>query len=201
MTYYGETYTTAATNSVWTSWSDSTEGCGTASFNTQTWKVWSATTSGSTCSATTGTAWYRWVDYDVVVPVRELTEEEKQANERERLRMEQVAREAEERRKEEEKRRQAAEEKALQLLLENLTENQAEVYKATGAIPVQCASGRKYHIRKGIAQNVHELDEKGATARRLCFHPSDCPVYDVMLAQKLMLETAEEEARRIANFS
>jgi hypothetical protein len=103
--------------------------------------------------------------------------------------------------KERERKAKEADEKALALLEENLTEDQRQVFKETGVIPVQCQSGRRYHIRKGIAGNVHELDEKGGTKRRLCFHPSDCPVYDVMLSQKLMLEICEEDALKIANFS
>ncbi len=105
--------------------------------------------------------------------------------------------------KEKESQGRTAEEKALQLLLENLTENQAEIFKVTGAIPIESPSGRKYKINKGASRNIEEIDEKGIRKAHLCFHPCDyaIPVHDVMLAQKLMLEVCEEDARKIANFS
>ena len=193
--------TTSATSDTWSTWTSDHYYTATSPTST-VWVKWAScdTASASTISYTTHT-WEGWNEKYVAYepPVR--TEEQVRRDEEYRQRMEQLAREEAKRRDEENKRRQEAEEKALQLLLENLTENQAEVYKATGAIPIECSSGRKYHIRKGIAQNVHELNEKGETARRLCFHPTGCPVHDVMLAQKLMLETCEEDARRIANFS
>jgi len=165
-----------------TIWGEWNQGTLTIYGNNSTWSDWVVT--GDECHVGK-------VNYQQVRPP---TEEERKTYEQERIRMEELARERE-------KKAREAEEKALQLLLENLTENQRAIYESTGAIPIECQSGRKYHIRKGISQNVHELDEKGHTARRLCFHPSDCPVYDVMLAQKLMLESCEEEARGIANFS
>ena len=179
------------------------EDSGTSSCTGVTWQSWVGSdlyhTMSVTSKTTDYTPWIVWqyksfvqIQQPYVVP--QISEEERQRREHERIRMEELARERE-------KKARGAEEKALQLLLENLTENQAKVYKLTEAIPVECQSGRKYHIRKGISSNVHELDEKGGTKSRLCFHPTNCPVYDVMLAQKLMLEVCEEDARKVANFS
>jgi hypothetical protein len=105
--------------------------------------------------------------------------------------------------KAEEERRKAADERALQLLLDNMEENQKEIFEKTGAIPVTGQSGVKYLIRKGRTRNVEELDKNGRYLRRLCFHPSDwqIPDYDSMLTQKLMLEMAEDQVRRVANYS
>jgi len=175
------TSTTSGANdlTVWGRWHDGTL---TVTQDNSTWSNWTITSDTCYVGEVNGER------------PRQSTEQERQRYEQERIRMEQLAVERERKARE-------AEERSLQLLEENLTENQKEVYKSTGVIPVQCSSGRKYHIRKGVSSNVHELDEKGGTKRRLCFHPTGVPVYDVMLAQKLMLEVCEEEALKVANFS
>jgi hypothetical protein len=49
-----------------------------------------------------------------------------------------------------------------------------------------------YRIREGHAANVDALDATGRVISRFCAHPlGQLPVYDVMLAQKLWLETDE----------
>jgi len=185
----------------WASWNyDSGTSCTT----TETWGGWCnsyhyyTTTCTSTSSNTTNQAWNCWQNVIVYQPqpIRERTAEERQRDEEERIRLAELAKERAEQAK-------IAEEKALQLLLENLTENQAEIFKMTGAIPVVCPSGRKYKIKKGKSRNIIELGERDQTKAFLCFQPCDydIPVYDVMLAQKLMLEVCEEDARMIANFS
>ena len=122
------------------------------------------------------------------------TEEQKQI----RLIVEEAAKETEKLRLEKQKQ---AEEKAMQLLLDNLEENQVEIFKKTGCFVVTGQSGKKYKINKGRVRNVEELRVDGTTERRMCFHPElYVPDYDTMLAQKLMLELNESEARRIANF-
>jgi len=60
-------------------------------------------------------------------------------------------------------------------------------------------SGRRYRIYTGVAMNVCELDEHGRIGRGLCFLPlGSLPACDVMLAQKLALETSEESVMLIA---
>lgn len=176
----------------WYSWnSDSwNSDSGTSCDTTSTWGVWSQ------WSNTTANTWYIWQGAIPCQPIKERTKEERQRDEEERIRLEELA-------KEKESQGRIAEEKALQLLLENLTENQAEIFKVTGAIPIESPSGRKYKINKGASRNIEEIDEKGIRKAHLCFHPCDyaIPVHDVMLAQKLMLEVCEEDARKIANFS
>ena len=49
-----------------------------------------------------------------------------------------------------------------------------------------------YRIREGHAANVDALDSTGRVLSRFCAHPvGRLPVYDVMLAQKLWIETDE----------
>ena len=60
-------------------------------------------------------------------------------------------------------------------------------------------SGRRYRIHAGATVNVCEIDEKGCLQEGLCFMPiGDLPIGDVMLAQKIALETCEREVRTVA---
>ena len=182
----GTSYTTTSSNtttdgtcSAWDYWA----GNGTASIVASTWVYWSDST-----------PYLQFKDWRYGSWEPE-TEEQKQL----RLVSEELARVAEQERLE--KQRQA-EEKALQLLLDNLEENQVEIFKKTGCFVVIGQSGKKYRINKGRLRNVEELKEDGTTEKRMCFHPELwVPDYDTMLAQKLMLEFSEQEARRVANFS
>jgi hypothetical protein len=48
--------------------------------------------------------------------------------------------------------------------------------------------------------NIHELDGTGRTVMRWCFGPAGLAVSgDIMLTQKIGLETMEDQARAIAN--
>ncbi len=180
-------------NTTWTTWWTSTSN----SMN-GTWFIVHPhpmySTGNSYISA--GNSLYIGVPYQYVGELTILeTEEQKQL----RLALEEIARETEKLRLEKQKQ---AEEKALQLLLDNLEENQVEIFKKTGCFVVTGQSGKKYKINKGRVRNVEELREDGTSERRMCFHPELLvPDYDTMLAQKLMLELNEPEARRIANFS
>ena len=61
-------------------------------------------------------------------------------------------------------------------------------------------SGRRYRIRHGTETNVHELDDAGRPVMGWCFVPSGHLVAgDVMLAQKIALETNERAALAVAN--
>lgn len=188
---------TSATCETWTNWTD--DGTG------DTWTTWTsanmADTSLSnsvtvTCEpATNGTVWVRWNDgiHTQVDPPEETAEERREREAREeRARIEAAEREKE---------REAAQERARQALIDHLTDKQLEVFERNHSVPVTAfKSGNKYLIEKGRSGNVRVLDKDGRTRERLCFHPRIlCPDYDVMLMQKLMLESAEEEALRVAN--
>ena len=68
---------------------------------------------------------------------------------------------------------------------------------------VGCHSGRRYRIRQGTASNITELDDNGHPILGWCFVPRDnLASGDVMLAQKIALETDELGALKIArNFA
>jgi hypothetical protein len=65
---------------------------------------------------------------------------------------------------------------------------------------VGSATGTRYRIRRGTAMNIEELAADGCVARRWCFAPEGAlATGDVMLAQKVALETFELSALAIAN--
>jgi hypothetical protein len=60
-------------------------------------------------------------------------------------------------------------------------------------------SGKRYRIRYGTAMNICEMDSRGRIAAGWCFVPYDTLVAgDVMLAQKIALETDEWSALAVA---
>jgi hypothetical protein len=60
-------------------------------------------------------------------------------------------------------------------------------------------TGNRYRIHAGAATNVCEIDENGRPKIGLCFLPvGDLPIGDVMLAQKIALETSEGSALAVA---
>ena len=60
-------------------------------------------------------------------------------------------------------------------------------------------SGKRYRIRYGTAMNVCEMDSRGKTTKGWCFVPCETFVAgDVMLAQKIALETDEWRALAVA---
>jgi hypothetical protein len=87
------------------------------------------------------------------------------------------------------------------LLREWLSSEQRTQFDAKGWFDViGCQSGKRYRIHRGIAANVHEIDGNGQPIVGWCFVPSGYLVAgDVMLAQKIALETNELEALAVAN--
>jgi hypothetical protein len=64
---------------------------------------------------------------------------------------------------------------------------------------VGCHTGKRYRIYYGTNTNVIELDDAGRQVAGLCFLPMGSLVAgDVMLAQKIALETDENAARAVA---
>jgi hypothetical protein len=98
--------------------------------------------------------------------------------------------------------RKAASERAERLLVACLSSAQRGELTTAGWFEVQSSRGRRYRIRRGRVRNVIEVDMLGRTLRTYCCHPFDgVPDADTMLAQKLMLETQEDEFLRLANVS
>jgi hypothetical protein len=81
-----------------------------------------------------------------------------------------------------------------------LSIEQRAQYDKTGHFEVVgCHSGRRYLIRHGTALNIIEKDENGRPVMGWCFVPVDILASgDVMLAQKIALETDERGALKIA---
>lgn len=95
----------------------------------------------------------------------------------------------------------AAQERAIQLLKQNLSAAQREQYEKRRHFRVTGGdTGRIYRIRHGVQMNVEQLDQAGRRIRMLCFMPEGrLAVGDVMLAQKIALELFENEALKIAH--
>lgn len=95
--------------------------------------------------------------------------------------------------------RLTAEQKANQLLIENLNEAQRLQYERFGYFFVTGQSGKRYRIKKGRNINIDILENR-KVVKRLCAHPEiDCPNEDTMLIQKIMLEHNEQHFLNVAN--
>jgi hypothetical protein len=94
-----------------------------------------------------------------------------------------------------------SEERGQNLLLQWLSPHQVEQYDLCLYFEVVgSATGTRYRIRRGTAMNIEELAADGCVARRWCFAPEGAlATGDVMLAQKVALETFELSALAIAN--
>ena len=60
-------------------------------------------------------------------------------------------------------------------------------------------TGQRYRIYAGAATNVCEVDENGHLTLGLCFlRMGELPIGDVMLSQKIALESSESRALAVA---
>jgi hypothetical protein len=91
--------------------------------------------------------------------------------------------------------------RGITLLRQWLSPEQQAQFDASKCFDViGCDSGRRYRIRHGTETNVHELDDAGRPVIGWCFVPSGHLVAgDVMLAQKIALETNERAVLSVAN--
>ena len=87
------------------------------------------------------------------------------------------------------------------LLREWLCPQQRAQFDAEGYFDVVgCDSGKRYRIHHGTSMNVHEMDDAGHSKLGWCFVPNRrLAAGDVMLAQKIALETCEHKALTVAN--
>lgn len=99
------------------------------------------------------------------------------------------------------KEEKTVERRALQLLRSWLSPQQRVEFERKGYFDVVgCDTGKRYRIRRGTSGNVNEIDEYGRLGTGWCFVPVGGLIDgDVMLAQKIALETEEERALSIAN--
>jgi hypothetical protein len=88
-----------------------------------------------------------------------------------------------------------------ELLRQWLSPDQTEQYdKYQRFDVVGSATGTRYRIVQGTTMNIEELTANGCLARRWCLAPEGAlAIGDVMLAQKIALETFERSALAIAN--
>ena len=91
--------------------------------------------------------------------------------------------------------------RGLRLMRRWLSPDQRAEFDDKGTFEVVgCNSGKRYRIYRGAAQNVFEIDDAGHPKVCLCFMPSgELVAGDVMLAQKIALETNENGALAVAN--
>ncbi len=186
------------------------------------WSGWCTNAAATTGSVTANGSWAAWQRHYVRQPQPYVAPRELTPAERDAERVAAAAREQGRRAREDGLRaaRLEAERKAEALLLRHLSPEQREEYQRTKSFTVKLPSGALYRINKGRAgnvelmaaelptivgasPNVEVVANQGFIAReRLCIHPDllvpDC---DNMLAQKLMLETDEQNFRRIANIT
>jgi hypothetical protein len=97
--------------------------------------------------------------------------------------------------------RTEADARALALLRSWLTPDQDKQWTARGEFEVIGSdTGTRYRITYRAVMNVHRLDPAGRTVTQWCFAPEGSLAYgDVLLAQKIALETMERAALAIAN--
>lgn len=105
---------------------------------------------------------------------------------------------------EEQQRRQAAKDRARELLVEHLTPQQRETFDANGWFVVEGGRSKtQYRIRavESMVANVDVLNKAGSRTHRLCAHVQigTVPLGDQLLAQKVMIELAEDDFLRVAN--
>src|SRR5215831_7233889 len=91
--------------------------------------------------------------------------------------------------------------RGLQLMRDWLSPDQRAEFDDSGTFEVVgCHSGKRYRIYRGTASNVFELDDAGRPRMCWCFVPlGELVSGDVMLAQKIALETNENAALAVAN--
>ena len=91
--------------------------------------------------------------------------------------------------------------RGLQLLKKWLSPEQFAQYDSKSYFEVTgCHNGKRYRISHGTSMNIHELDGAGCPCVGWCFAPKGYLVAgDVMLAQKIALETDERGALNVAN--
>lgn len=183
------------TDQVWGTWSVNYSS--NVEYTTSTsivWETWATTAT----TLTTPTVWDYWTlsgtgsgSYSYAAPPP-LTEEQIEAQ---RVRAEAAQAAAEARRVEQ----AAAKERARKLLLEALAEEQQQELLANGYFHVETRNGtRRYRLSPtGQPKRVHGED---GLAWAYCIHPDyGYPQDDIVLAQKLLLESDEDEFLRIAN--
>lgn len=225
-TFTASSYT-GTTGGVWDAWSDQysiTSGTTTATINQIVWGRWQPTASititGGTTAATdwafnnrgaytaaASATFARWVGQHAETKEQEAARlaaeaerqriweagEPERAAQRERAAQAAAATLA---------KRQGAHRRAMELLYLVLSTSQKKMLEEKRFFLVDAPSGRCYRIDQGNHANVKVVDKAtGNILETLCVQPDGLPDGDVMLIQKLLIETAEQAFRDTANIS
>lgn len=200
---YDSTCGSTALGGIWGGWATSAASTTTAGtgiiWGQWTQSAYAVTTTATTTSSTTlDCYWVQWVGDATYAGGQIARESEEQKAQR-------IQREAEtkQRQLEEQQKREAAKKRAEELLVASLDSDQQKEYQKERSFTVLSKDGqRKYRIQTGRSRNVQLLDASGRVVKHYCAHPAELvPDQDTMLAQKLMLEHAEDQFLKIANVS
>ena len=87
------------------------------------------------------------------------------------------------------------------LLRSWLTPEQDKQWQARREFEViGCDTGTRYRVTYRAVMNIHQLDPDGRTVAQWCFAPEGgLGPGDILLAQKIALETMERKALALAN--
>lgn len=219
----GRTFT-HANNEIWQEWTTAATYGATTAMTSNVWSMWASNTITHSVTSNAET-WVRWQTLDGQAGVirspaglsitSHYAERERQlerykveeSEEQKKARADQEARwraeEVERQRKyQEEIQRQAdANKRAMSLLHSCMTPEQRECLRQHKYFIVVARSGRRYRIDEGTHGNVRVIDKNGSILERLCIQPNGVPLGDSMLAQKLLIETAEDVFRQHANIT
>jgi hypothetical protein len=194
--YTASTVNMTTTNAVWGAWNAQLQQMNVAvtqaatSFLNEPINV----TTGSSLTATVWTSWNNLIQTARTATAEQVAEAQRQAQ---AYHTQQAVLQVE---------KNLANDRAEKLLHEILNVKQREELSTKGFFSLEtiAASGERriYRIKRGRSRNVEQVDASGNRIKTLCAHPAELvPDADTMLAQKLMLESREEEFLRIANHS
>ena len=162
-----------------------------------TWTTW-ATTDSTSAATGDGSVWVAWSTESATggssniytYPARELTPEE--------IEVQRVANEERQREQaERDRRRTEARQRATELLMAHLDEQQLREFEANGQFALRL-NEREYRVVNRRSNMVEEY-EGGRKVRMHCaVLPEECPTEDQMLLVKLMLESDDPVFREVA---
>lgn len=193
--------TTTINNASWAVW------CRDMSLaeDPSSWYVWNGATSSSTSFSEVWRVWHstNTATWDVPATAPRLCRETNRRLTADEIRETEVREhtrhvEMQKRSAEREIVLQEAQRKAWSLLKSNLSPEQTLELDSKEHFHLHVA-GERYRIQKGSHGNVQLLNPDGTVKRQFCIQPADVPVGDIMLAQKLLLESNVREFYRIAN--
>lgn len=188
MVNYG-TYVTSNMPTVWIDYNSDNTSSATLTYPSQWYTMADDTTSTTTtynyCPKTLGD----WGKKDIPI-----TEAEREAS---RKRQRELAATL----KREKEQREHAKKVAEELLLENMTPEQMEMWKKTKNFHIIGADGERYELdTRRQWHNIYRLNAEGRKVEEFCIYQTGrTPLGDNHLMQKLIIEADTELLRRVAN--